>query len=96
LLKNPPILLLDEATSAVDNKTERLIQEALERLRAERTCFVIAHRLTTVRDADRIYVMKDGRVVEVGKHDDLLAQGGLYAKLCSGSQADQALVGVIQ
>ena len=96
LLKNPPILLLDEATSAVDNKTERLIQEALERLRADRTCFVIAHRLTTVRDADRIYVMKDGRVVEVGKHGDLLAQGGLYAKLCSGSQADQALVGVIQ
>ena len=96
LLKNPPILLLDEATSAVDNKTEQLIQEALERLRADRTCFVIAHRLTTVRDADRIYVMKDGRVVEVGKHDELVAQGGLYAKLCSGSQADQALVGVIQ
>jgi len=96
LLKNPPILLLDEATSAVDNETEQLIQEALDRLRANRTCFVIAHRLTTVREADRIYVMKDGRVVEVGKHEELLAQAGLYAKLCSGSQADQALVGVIQ
>ena len=96
LLKNPPILLLDEATSAVDNKTERLIQEALERLRANRTCFVIAHRLTTVRDANLIYAMKDGRVAEVGTHEALLEKGGLYAKLCSGKESDRELVGVIQ
>ena len=81
LLKNPPILLLDEATSAVDNKTEQRIQEALERLRANRTVFVIAHRLTTVRSADNIYVLKNGKVVESGRHAALLEQDGLYAKL---------------
>ncbi len=82
LLKNPPVLLLDEATSAVDNETERLIQEALERLRAERTVLVIAHRLSTVQSADCIYVMEHGRIVERGDHRSLLAQGGAYAKLC--------------
>jgi ATP-binding cassette, subfamily B, bacterial len=92
LLKNPPILLLDEATSAVDNETERLIQEALERLRAERTCFVIAHRLSTVEKADRIYVMERGRVVESGRHGELLAMGGLYARLCAGGLKEEAAV----
>ena len=82
LLKNPPILLLDEATSAVDNKTEKLIQEALEHLRENRTSFVIAHRLSTVRDADRIYVMKEGSVEESGSHDELMGKNGLYAQLC--------------
>jgi len=81
LLKNPPILLLDEATSAVDNETERLIQEALERLRSSRTSFVIAHRLSTIESADLICVMKDGEIVERGKHAELLKQGGLYAEL---------------
>lgn len=81
LLKNPPLLLLDEATSAVDNETERLIQEALGRLRSDRTSFVIAHRLSTIREADLICVMVAGEIVEQGKHDELLALGGVYASL---------------
>jgi ATP-binding cassette subfamily B protein len=81
LLKNPPILLLDEATSALDNRTERLVQQALENLRAQRTCFVIAHRLTTVRQADRICVLDHGRLVEHGSHEELSARPGIYAKL---------------
>ncbi|MDB6079390.1 MAG: multidrug transporter ATP-binding protein [Akkermansiaceae bacterium] len=85
LLKNPPLLLLDEATSALDNETERLVQAALETLRSDRTSFVIAHRLSTVRKADLICVLDDGKLVESGKHDDLLARGGLYAKLCAAS-----------
>lgn len=83
LLKNPPILLLDEATSAVDNETEKLIQQALDRLRSQRTSFVIAHRLSTVREAHRICVMERGRIIESGRHEELLAHGGLYAKLAS-------------
>jgi len=85
LLKNPPLLLLDEATSALDNTTERLVQEALDRLRADRTSFVIAHRLSTVRKADHIYVLEHGHVAEHGTHDELIAKNGLYAKLCEAS-----------
>ncbi len=87
LLKNPPLLLLDEATSALDNRTERLVQQALDRLRAERTCFVIAHRLSTVQRADRICVLERGRLVEQGSHAELLAAGGAYAKLCEAGFA---------
>lgn len=85
LLKNPPLLLLDEATSALDNETERLVQQALETLRSDRTSFVIAHRLSTVRNADLICVLEDGKLVESGKHDELLARGGLYSRLCEAS-----------
>jgi len=91
LLKNPPILLLDEATSAVDNETEQQIQQALENLRADRTSFVIAHRLTTVQTADRIYVLDDGRVVETGNHEELLKQGGTYAKLYEAGLNEETL-----
>ncbi len=83
LLRDAPILLLDEATSALDAESERLVQQALERLMADRTTLVIAHRLATVRKADRIIVMDEGRIVEEGKHDDLSAAGGLYARLAS-------------
>ncbi len=82
LLKNPPILILDEATASVDTATERLIQEALERLMKHRTSFVIAHRLSTVQHADQILVMERGMIVERGRHSELLAEGGMYAKLC--------------
>ena len=85
LLKDPPVLLLDEATASVDNATEKLIQQALDRLLQKRTSFVIAHRLSTVRHADQILVLDHGKIVERGKHDELLARGGLYAKLCAGT-----------
>jgi ATP-binding cassette subfamily B protein len=81
MLKDAPIQILDEATSALDNATEARIQRALKTLTRGRTTFVIAHRLTTVREADQILVLKDGRLVEQGRFDELVAKGGLFAEL---------------
>lgn len=81
ILKNPPILILDEATSALDTESEQLVQEAIDRLVKDRTTFVVAHRLSTIRNADRIYALRAGRVVESGGHQELLARGGVYAEL---------------
>jgi ATP-binding cassette subfamily B protein len=99
VLRNPPILVLDEATSALDTQTERLVQEALERLAAGRTTIAIAHRLSTVRDAEQIVVLDRGRVAETGTHDELLAAGGRYALLVARDadvepRDDDALAGI--
>ena len=81
ILKNPPILILDEATSALDTESERLVQEALERLMKTRTTIAIAHRLSTIKNADEICVLYEGKIVERGKHDELLAKNGYYKRL---------------
>ncbi|MBQ6016093.1 MAG: ABC transporter ATP-binding protein [Bacteroidales bacterium] len=81
VLKNPPILILDEATAALDTESERAVQEALERLMSNRTTVAIAHRLSTIKDADEIIVVDEGRIVERGRHDELIALGGYYKKL---------------
>ena len=89
VLADPEVLILDEATSSVDTRTEVLIQKAMDNLMRNRTCFVIAHRLSTVRDSDTILVMRDGAIVEQGSHEDLLAQNGFYSELYN-SQFDES------
>ncbi|MDE6634656.1 MAG: ATP-binding cassette domain-containing protein, partial [Bacteroidaceae bacterium] len=81
ILKNPPILILDEATSALDTESERLVQEALERLMLSRTTIAIAHRLSTIKNADEIFVLKEGEIVERGQHEELIAKNGYYKHL---------------
>ena len=81
MLNLPPILILDEATSSIDTRTEQKIQEAFQKMMEGRTSFIVAHRLSTIREADVILVMKDGDIIEQGNHEELLAKGGFYAKL---------------
>ena len=83
-MANPPVLILDEATSSIDTRTERIVQEGMDRLMKGRTVFVIAHRLSTVRNADAIMVLDHGRIVERGDHEDLLRQKGMYYQLYHG------------
>ena len=81
VLKNPDILILDEATSALDTESEKLVQDALNKLLKGRTSVVIAHRLSTIQNADKIIVVDDGQIVEQGRHEELIAKGGVYAHL---------------
>ena len=89
ILKDAPILLLDEATSALDNESEHLVQQALERLMHGRTNIIVAHRLTTIENADRIVVMDEGKIIEEGSHQQLMERGGYYAKLRNMSSFNQ-------
>ncbi|MGH8517907.1 MAG: metal ABC transporter permease, partial [Panacagrimonas sp.] len=90
LLKDPAILIFDEATSALDSHTEKIIQAELERIAEDRTTLVIAHRLSTVIDADQILVMEGGRIVERGSHRELLARGEVYARMWALQQEEEA------
>lgn len=94
LLKDAPILILDEATSALDTQSERLIQRALDMLMRGRTTLVISHRLSTVENADRIIVLDEGRLAEMGTHSELLAYGGLYAELHRRYRPQTSLLGI--
>ena len=86
VLKNPPILILDEATSSLDTESERIVQDAINSLMKNRTCIVIAHRLSTVQHADEIIVLEKGRVIERGTHTELMNGGGAYRKLVDMQQ----------
>ena len=85
-LKNPPILILDEGTSALDNISERLVQRAITAARADRTVILVAHRLSTLREADRILVFDDGKIVETGTYTELVRQGGVFAELVRSAE----------
>ena len=83
-MADPPVLILDEATSSIDTRTEKLIEKGMDGLMQDRTVFVIAHRLSTVRNAKAIMVLEQGEIIERGDHDDLIAQGGKYYQLYTG------------
>jgi subfamily B ATP-binding cassette protein MsbA len=89
LLKDAPVLILDEATSALDTESERAIQEALKEVMKDRTTLVIAHRLSTIENADKVIVLREGRVIEQGTHDELLAMGKAYARLYQTQFGDE-------
>jgi ATP-binding cassette subfamily B protein len=91
ILEDPPVLILDEATSALDTESERVVQQALEALMRRRTTIAIAHRLSTIRNADVIFAIQGGAIAERGTHDELLAQGGLYARLYEEQFGDGAV-----
>ena len=93
ILRNPPVLVLDEATSSLDTQTERAVQEELERLAEGRTTITIAHRLSTVRDADQIVVLDHGAIVETGTYEELLQRGGLYAALVARDITEERVEG---
>ncbi len=92
ILKNAPILILDEATSSVDTHTEKLIQDALNKLMKNKTSIIIAHRLSTIKEADQIIVLKEGKIIEKGKHEELLKQNGLYSQLCTAQSTQQKTI----
>ena len=95
MLRRPPILILDEATSSIDTRTEVLVQDAFEELMKGRTSFIVAHRLSTIKNADQILVMKDGNIIERGTHDELLDRGGFYAKLYESQFAKAEVIGKV-
>ena len=88
-VEDPPVLILDEATSSIDTRTEKLVQQGMDRLMNGRTTFVIAHRLSTIQNADCIMVMEQGRIIEKGNHDELMQQKGKYYQLYTGNFATQ-------
>ncbi len=90
LVRNPKILLLDEATSALDSSSESIVQEALDKATSGRTTLIVAHRLSTIRDADLIVAMEHGEVIEMGTHNELLAKNGLYASLVRAQTLNEA------